>query len=153
MKKNGARKLRWRLAVPLTTAFALLWLGTMALLTNFACEKLEQTVSIKYTSARADLEEQWGYYENNLANGLGAKADHIMTYNLSSSTMGLTDIAEGGIAFLVRDEAGKELRSQLAYGYGHQAGVDQGQLGVCPLPSRELAGGYSDRGWERSQHL
>ena len=34
MKKNGARKLRWRLAVPLTTAFALLWLGTMALLTG-----------------------------------------------------------------------------------------------------------------------
>lgn len=127
MKKNGARKLRWRLAVPLTTAFALLWLGTMALLTNFACEKLEQTVSIKYTSARADLEEQWGYYENNLANGLGAKADHIMTYNLSSSTMGLTDIAEGGMAFLVRDEAGKEFRSQLAYGYGHEDGVDQGQ--------------------------
>lgn len=127
MKKNGARKLHWRLAVPLTTAFALLWLGTMALLTNFACEKLEQTVSIKYTSARADLEEQWGYYENNLANGLGTQADHIMTYNLSSSTMGLTDIAEGGMAFLVRDEAGKEFRSQLAYGYGHEDGVDQGQ--------------------------
>ena len=127
MKKNGARKLHWRLAVPLTTAFALLWLGTMALLTNFACEKLEQTVSIKYTSARADLEEQWGYYENNLANGLGTQADHIMTYNLSSSTMGLTDIAEGGMAFLIRDDVGREIRSQLTYGYGHQAGVDQGQ--------------------------
>ena len=126
MKKN-TRKLRWRLAVPLTTAFALLWLGTMALLTNFACEKLEQTVSIQYSSARTELTEQWGFYENNLADDLGAKADHIMIYNLSSNSMYLTDIAEGGMAFLVRDDAGKEFRSQLAFGYGHEAGVDQGE--------------------------
>lgn len=99
----------------------------MALLTNFAEEKLDQTVSIKYTSAQSELEEQWGYYENNLANGLGDKAAHILSYNLSSSAMGLTDIAEGGMAFLVRDEEGNEIRSQLTFGYGHQAGVDQGQ--------------------------
>lgn len=127
MKKERPKKLRWRLAVPLTTAFALLWLGTMALLTNFAEEKLEQTVSIKYTSAQAELEEQWGFYEDNLANGLGAEANHILAYNLSSSAMGLTDIAEGGMAFLIRDEGGNEIRSQLTYGYGHEAGVDQGQ--------------------------
>lgn len=127
MHIHRPRKLRWRLAVPLTTAFALLWLGTMALLTNFACEKLEQTVSIKYTSARTEMEEQWGFYENNLANGLGAKADHIMTYNLSTSATTLTDFGEGGMAFLIRDEAGKEIRSQLSFGYGHEAGVDQGQ--------------------------
>lgn len=127
MNKHRPRKLRWRLAVPLTTAFALLWLGTMALLTNFAEDKLDQTVSIKYTSARTELEEQWGFYENNLANGLGAKADHIMAYNLSASTMGLTDIAEGGMAFLIRDDVGKEIRSQITYGYGHEAGVDQGE--------------------------
>ena len=127
MNQTRPRKLRWRLAVPLTTAFALLWLGTMALLTNFACEKLEQTVSIQYTSARTEREEQWEIYENNLARGLGAKADHIMIYNLSANSMYLTDIAEGGMAFFIRDEAGKEFRSQLAYGYGHEAGVDQGQ--------------------------
>ena len=127
MKKERPRKLRWRLAVPLTTAFALLWLGTMALLTNFAEEKLNQTVSIQYTSAQSELEEQWGYYENNLANGLGDEATHILSYNLSSSSTRLTDFAEGGMAFLVRDEAGNEIRSQLAFGYGHEAGVDQGQ--------------------------
>lgn len=127
MNQTRPRKLRWRLAVPLTIAFALLWLGTMALLTNFACEKLEQTMSIQYSSARREMEEQWEFYENNLANGLGAYADHILTYNLSANSMYLTDIAEGGMAFLIRDDVGKEIRSQLAYGYGHEAGVDQGQ--------------------------
>ena len=127
MKGNRPGKLRWRLAMPLTTAFALLWLGTMALFTNAAVERLEQTVSIRYTYARSTLEEQWEIYQNNLANGLGDKADHIFAYNLRSASMELTGIAEGGIAFLIRDEAGKEFRSQLAYGYGHEAGVDQGQ--------------------------
>ena len=127
MNKHRPRKLRWRLAVPLTTAFALLWLGTMALLTNFTCEKLEQTVSIQYNSARSAMEEQYEVYQNNLSKGLGSKADHIMTYNLSAATLTLTDFGEGGMAFLIRDEEGKEIRSQLAYGYGHEAGVDQGQ--------------------------
>ena len=127
MKRNRPRKLRWRLAVPLTTAFALLWLGTMALLTNFACEKLEQTVSMRYNSARSTMEEQYEVYQNNLSEGLGAKADHIMTYNLSAAALTLTDFGEGGMAFLIRDEEGKEIRSQLTYGYGHEAGVDQGE--------------------------
>ena len=127
MKRNRPRKLRWRLAVPLTTAFALLWLGTMALLTNFACEKLEQTVSMRYNSARSTMEEQYEVYQNNLSEGLGAKADHIMTYNLSAAALTLTDFGEGGMAFLMRDEEGKEIRSQLTYGYGHEAGVDQGE--------------------------
>lgn len=127
MKRNRPRKLRWRLAVPLTTAFALLWLGTMALLTNFTCEKLEQTVSMRYNSARSTMEEQYEVYQNNLSKGLGAKADHIMTYNLSAAALTLTDFGEGGMAFLIRDEEGKEIRSQLTYGYGHEAGVDQGE--------------------------
>lgn len=127
MKRNRPRKLRWRLAVPLTTAFALLWLGTMALLTNFTCEKLEQTVSMRYNSARSTMEEQYEVYQNNLSKGLGAKADHIMTYNLSAAALTLTDFGEGGMAFLMRDEEGKEIRSQLTYGYGHEAGVDQGE--------------------------
>lgn len=127
MKKNRPRKLRWRLAVPLTTAFALLWLGTMVLFTNASVDRLEQTVSIRYGYARDTMEEQFEIYQNNLSKGLGAEADHILTYNISSSSMELTGIAEGGIAFLLRDEAGKELRSQLTYGYGHEAGVDQGQ--------------------------
>lgn len=127
MKTKRARRLRWRLAVPLTAAFFLLWLGTMVVLTNSACDRLEGTVSQEYEYAQKALEEQWEIYQNNRDNGLGAQADHILMYNLSAASGGLTDIGEGGMAFLVRNSLGQEVRSQLAYGYGHEAGVDQGQ--------------------------
>lgn len=127
MNKSRPRRLRWRLAVPLTVAFFLLWLGTMVVLTNSACDRLEGTVSQEYEYAQKALEEQWEIYQNNRDNGLGAQADHILMYNLSAASGGLTDIGEGGMAFLVRNSLGQEVRSQLAYGYGHEAGVDQGQ--------------------------
>lgn len=127
MKTKRARRLRWRLAVPLTVAFFLLWLGTMVVLTNSACDRLEGTVSQEYEYAQKALEEQWEIYQTNRDNGLGAQADHILMYNLSAASGGLTDIGEGGMAFLVRNSLGQEVRSQLAYGYGHEAGVDQGQ--------------------------
>ena len=127
MNKSRPRRLRWRLAVPLTVAFFLLWLGTMVVLTNSACDRLEGTVSQEYEYAQKALEEQWEIYQNNRDNGLGAQADHILMYNLSAASGGLTDIGEGGMAFLVRNSLGQEVHSQLAYGYGHEAGVDQGQ--------------------------
>lgn len=127
MKTQRARRLRWRLAVPLTVAFFLLWLGTMVVLTDSACDRLEGTVSQEYEYAQKALEEQWEIYQNNRDNDLGAQADHILMYNLSAASGGLTDIGEGGMAFLVRNSLGQEVRSQLAYGYGHEAGVDQGQ--------------------------
>ena len=127
MKTKRARRLRWRLAVPLTVAFFLLWLGTMVVLTNSACDQLEGTVSQEYEYAQKALEEQWEIYQNNRDDDLGAQADHILMYNLSAASGGLTDIGEGGMAFLVRNSLGQEVRSQLAYGYGHEAGVDQGQ--------------------------
>lgn len=127
MNKSRPRRLRWRLAVPLTVAFFLLWLGTMVVLTNSACDRLEGTVSQEYEYAQKALEEQWEIYQNNRNNDLGAQADHILMYNLSAASGGLTDIGEGGMAFLVRNSLGQEVRSQLAYGYGHEAGVDQGQ--------------------------
>lgn len=127
MKTKRARRLRWRLAMPLTVAFFLLWLGTMVVLTNSACDRLEGTVSQEYEYAQKALEEQWEIYQTNRDNGLGAQADHILMYNLSAASGGLTDIGEGGMAFLVRNSLGQEVRSQLSYGYGHEAGVDQGQ--------------------------
>ena len=127
MKTKRARRLRWRLAVPLTVAFFLLWLGTMVVLTNSACDRLEGTVSQEYEYAQKALEEQWEIYQTNRDNGLGAQADHILMYNLSAASGGLTDIGEGGMAFLVRNSLGQEVHSQMAYGYGHEAGVDQGQ--------------------------
>lgn len=132
MNKSRPRRLRWRLAVPLTVAFFLLWLGTMVVLTNSACDRLEGTVSQEYEYAQKALEEQWEIYQNNRDNDLGAQADHILMYNLSAASGGLTDIGEGGMAFLVRNSLGQEVRSQLAYGYGHEAGWtrDSGGTGL-----------------------
>ena len=127
MEKLRAYRLRRRIAVPLMLAFSVLWLGTMALLTASTQDRLDITVQRIYKDARDDLEEQWSYYEANLENGLGAEAEHIMVDNLSSSSLALTDIAEGGMAFVTRDEENHVIQSQLAWGYGHEADVDMGQ--------------------------
>lgn len=95
MEKLRAYRLRRRIAVPLMLAFSVLWLGTMALLTASTQDRLDITVQRIYKDARDDLEERWSYYEANLENGLGAEAEHIMVDNLSSSSLALTDIAEG----------------------------------------------------------
>ncbi|HIY81280.1 MAG TPA: HAMP domain-containing histidine kinase [Firmicutes bacterium] len=127
MEKLRAYRLRRRIAVPLMLAFSVLWLGTMALLTASTQDRLDITVQRIYKDARDDLEEQWSYYEANLENGLGAEAEHIMVDNLSSSSLAFTDIAEGGMAFVTRDEENHVIQSQLAWGYGHEADVDMGQ--------------------------
>lgn len=127
MEKLRAYRLRRRIAVPLMLAFSVLWLGTMVLLTASTQDRLDITVQRIYKDARDDLEEQWSYYEANLENGLGAEAEHIMVDNLSSSSLALTDIAEGGMAFVTRDEENHVIQSQLAWGYGHEADVDMGQ--------------------------
>ena len=127
MEKLRAYRLRRRIAVPLMLAFSVLWLGTMALLTASTQDRLDITVQRIYKDARDDLEEQWSYYEANLENGLRAEAEHIMVDNLSSSSLALTDIAEGGMAFVTRDEENHVIQSQLAWGYGHEADVDMGQ--------------------------
>ena len=120
------RKLFWRVMAPLAVTFALLWLGVSAMVISHACETLESRVTNLFSQARRYLEEQWEYYENNLDNGLGAKADWILQYNLSSYSS-LLESMDGGTALAVQ-AGGKAVRSQIAYGYGHQEGVDQGQL-------------------------
>lgn len=99
----------------------------MALLTASTQDRLDITVQRIYKDARDDLEERWSYYEANLENGLGAEAEHILVDNLSSSSLALTDIAEGRMAFVTRDEENHVIQSQLAWGYGHEADVDMGQ--------------------------
>ena len=116
--KNRPGRLRWRLAVPLTMAFFVLWAGTMALLTHAACRELEQTVELGYRTALTSLQWHWGDYEAALAAGRGTEAAPRVEYNLSSASDAMTDIAEGALAFLIRDETGNVLRSQLAYGDG-----------------------------------
>lgn len=49
-------------------------------------------------------------------------AGNLLRYNISTYSMALTDVSEGGMAFLIRDEAGEEFSSQLAWGYGCEEG-------------------------------
>ena len=116
--KNRPKRLRWRLAAPLTMAFFLLWAGTMALLTYAAYQELEQTVEVEYRDVLTSLQWHWDDYEAALAAGRGTENAPRVEYNLSSGSEALTDIGEGALAYLIRDEAGNVLRSQLAYGWG-----------------------------------
>ncbi len=127
MKTPKAIRLRWRLAVPLLVTFTLLWLGIVILLYLGARDQLELRVGSSRQTAQESVEEQWKYYQDNLERGLGAEAGHILTLNISSGTLGLVDYMDGGAATVIRDSQGTVIRSQLAWGYGHQDGIDVGQ--------------------------
>ena len=126
MKPKRPWALRIHLALPLSIAAILMWLGIMVILTNARSEELEAEVESQHRSARESQEEQWGFYLNNLGSGLGEQADNILRQNLSDIALRLTDL-DGGMALTVKGVRGEEIRSQLAWGYGHEAGVDQGQ--------------------------
>ena len=114
MKK---RKLRWQMAVPLTVAFALLWLGTMALLTVSAYQEMRSFFLLQVEYAYQALNEQMNLYRGGLASGLGTKAQSILRTNLSAASTGLSEV-DGGTAFYVQDEEGNIICSQLAWGTG-----------------------------------
>ena len=125
MKKEKARPLRWRLMVPLAVTFALLWLGVVAMLFSGAQREAESSVSWAEQQARNYLERDWQAYENNRARG-SEDAGSVLREWLSGKS-GLSDM-DGGMAMLARDEdTGEVFRSQLAWGYGHEEGIDQGQ--------------------------
>ena len=90
----------------MAATFVLLWLGTMALLTQWRCQRLEDDVYTAYRNARDELDEQLEYYQNNLNNGLGAEAAAILRNNLSSAALYLSYL-DGGMALVVRDGAGR----------------------------------------------
>ena len=101
----GPRRLRWKLLRPLGGTFALLWLGTMALLTHNTCRELESSAKAAARSAQTSLEEHCEFYENNLANGLGDEAANILRNNLSSLSLGQVSEMDGGMALTARTEA------------------------------------------------
>ena len=134
MDRRRTGPLRRWIAIPLAATFVLLWLGTMALLTQWRCQRLEDDVYTAYRNARDELDEQLEYYQNNLNNGLGAEAAAILRNNLSSAALYLSYL-DGGMALVVRDGAGAVIRSQLAWGYGHENGVDVGERWYLELDS------------------
>ena len=127
MKK---RKLRWQMAVPLTVAFALLWLGTMALLTVSTYREMRRSIELDGANAWQNLNGLMGYYEGNLERGVGAGAQSILRMNLSNMSTGPAEM-NGGTAFYVEDKQGNVICSQLACGYGYN----------------EYEGTYARRGW------
>lgn len=125
-EKKSPRRLRWRLLQPLAITFALLWLGTMILFTNNTCRDMENGAKTAARSAQSGMEEQYEFYTNNIASGLGEEANHILSGNLSNLSLGQVSEMDGGMALVVRTLYGY-VRSQLAWGWGHQEGTDLGQ--------------------------
>ena len=125
-KKNKSRHLRWHLLQPLAITFVLLWLGTMLMFTSKTCNEMETSAKQAARSAQTSMEEHYEYYTKNYASGLGEQACSILMGNLSSLSLGQVSELDGGIAFVVRTATGY-VRSQLAWGWGHQEGIDLGQ--------------------------
>ena len=125
-KKNKSRHLRWHLLQPLAITFVLLWLGTMLMFTSNTCNEMETSAKQAARSAQTSMEEQYEYYTKNYASGLGEQACSILMGNLSSLSLGQVSELDGGIAFVMRTATGY-VRSQLAWGWGHQEGIDLGQ--------------------------
>lgn len=125
-EKKRARRLRWRLMQSLTVTFVLLWLGTMVLFTSNTCSDMESGAKTTARAAQNSVDEHYEFYTNNIASGLGEQANHILSGNLSSLSLGQVSEMDGGMAFVVRTLYGYE-RSQLAWGWGNQEGTDLGQ--------------------------
>lgn len=128
MKKEKARPLRWRLMVPLAVTFVLLWLGVVAMLFSGSQREMESRVNMDRKQAEDRLEKDWQAYENNRARG-SEDASSVLREWLSGEAAGtVLSNMDGGMAILARDgDTGEVFRSQLAWGYGHEEGIDQGQ--------------------------
>lgn len=122
MAGERPRRLRRRVALPLILAFALLWLGCMALLTGAERDELELRLSTTVSSTRETLTSKWTQYQEQLEGRYAEDAGNMLRYDISGCSMALADVSEGGMAFLIRDEAGEEFSSQLAWGYGCEEG-------------------------------
>ena len=106
--------------------FALLWLGVVAMLFSGSQQEAESSASRAEQQAKYFQERDWQAYENNRARG-SEDAGSVLREWLSGKSTGLSDM-DGGMAMLARDEdTGEVFRSQLAWGYGHEEGIDQGQ--------------------------
>ena len=125
-KKSKSRRLRWHLLQPLAITFVLLWLGTMIMFTSNTCHEMESSVKNAAQSVQNSMKEHYEYYTRNYASGLEEEACNILSINLSDLSVGQVSELDGGIAF-VMSTATEYVRSQLAWGWGHQEGIDLGQ--------------------------
>lgn len=124
MKK--AMNLRVQLLIPLAVTILLLWAGTMLMLTHSKINELEERMAKNIARVYSDFNEQMEYFQNNVNHGLGEEADCIWMNNLSGTAMSLEEV-NGGIAIAMQGTSGAVIQTQLAWGYAHEDGVDQGQ--------------------------
>ncbi len=128
MGLSKPRRLRRRIALPLFLAFALLWLGCMALLTAAARDELELKADSTINGLRRDLQTVLDLHLERLEGDSAEYAGDYLRSNLSWASMSLTGIGESAMALLVRDGEGGEFRSQLAWGSGYEDGFSTGRL-------------------------
>lgn len=122
----NAKSLRKHLLHPLAITFALLWLGTMVLLTSGTCKELEVTVESTAHSVRDMLDNEQETYLYNIENNyLGDEADNILATNLSYTAAWQIERMENGIALAARNHSGTDyIRSQITWGHGEEQGGD-----------------------------
>lgn len=122
------RRLRRRIALPLFLAFAILWLGCMAMLTAAARDELELKVNSTVNNLRRDLQTELELHLERLEGDSAEYAGDYLRSNLSWDSMRLTGIGESAMALLVSDGEGGQFRSQLAWGSGYEDGFSTGRL-------------------------
>lgn len=122
------RRLRRRIALPLFLAFAILWLGCMAMLTAAARDELELKVNSTINDLRRDLQTELELHLERLEGDSAGYAGDYLRSNLSWDSMRLTGIGESAMALLVSDGEGGQFRSQLAWGSGYEDGFSTGRL-------------------------
>ena len=128
MGLSKPRRLRRRIALPLFLAFALLWLGSMALLTAAAKDELELKIGSTINDLRRDLQTVLELHLERLEGDGAEYAGDYLRSNLSWASMSLTGIGESAMDLLVRDCEGGQFRSQLAWGSGYEDGFSTGRL-------------------------
>ena len=128
MGLSKPRSLRRRIALPLFLAFALLWLGSMALLTAAAKDELELKIGSTINGLRRDLQAELELHLERLEGDSAGYAGDYLRSNLSWASMSLTGIGESAMDLLVKDGEGGQFRSQLAWGSGYEDGFSTGRL-------------------------
>lgn len=133
------RKLRWQIALSMAGTVLFLWGFIMIGLRVETSNRLENEADSLGRDIRSELREQVELYRRNIVEDRQEQAGAILSYNLSGMSLGLTNPEglEGGMALAIIDaETGAELaHSQLAYGYGHEDGIDVGRRWHLELDS------------------
>ena len=122
-------KLFWRVMRPLAVTFALLWLGIMAVVIQWTCQRLEGDVEAGIQRAETEIDRLWENYQVNQSEERAA----ILRVGLNHAAQSLSDL-DGGMALMIW-AGGREFRTQLTWGYGRTEDVNAGTTWYLDLDS------------------